>query len=110
MTAHADAYYRYFCYVAVDVHALVADVSVELFEHNLGVGGVTVRAGEDDVLAAFRLGGRLDDHVDVDASVGKGAENRGGDARMVLNADQGELGFVPRIGDAADDLLFHDLF
>ncbi len=50
----------------------------------------------------------LDDHVDVDARFSKRPEDRGGDARPVRHLEQRDLGLVARIGDAADDLLFHD--
>ena len=38
-----------------------------------------------------------------------GPKMRGGDAGPVGDLAQRDLGFVPAIGDAADDLLFHDL-
>ena len=53
------------------------------------------KPGEHDVLATFGLGGRLHDHVDVDAGIGQRAKDGGGDTRMVFDADHAELGFVP---------------
>ena len=51
----------------------------------------------------------LHDHVDIDIGVGERAEHGGGDAGLVRDLDQRDFGLVPRIGDAAYDVLFHDL-
>ena len=51
----------------------------------------------------------LDDHVDVDVGLGERPEDRRGDARLVLHAAERDLGLVLGIGDAGDELLFHDL-
>ena len=55
------------------------------------------------------LGNVLDDHVDVDVGGGERPEDRRGDARLVGNAPERNLRLVLGIGDARDDLLFHDL-
>ena len=42
-------------------------------------------------------------------AVGERAEDRGGDARLVLHAANRDLRLVLGKGDAGDDLLFHDV-
>ena len=65
------------------------------------------REGHVGVLAVRR--DVLHDHVDVDVGVGQRPEDARGDARLVLDLEEGDLGLVLGVGDAADDLLFHDL-
>ena len=52
----------------------------------------------------------LDDHVDVDAGIGQGPEDARRDARLIVHLEKRDLGLVLGVGDAAHDLLFHDLF
>ena len=42
--------------------------------------------------------------------VGERSENGGGDARLIRDLEERDLGFVARIGDAGDGFLFHDVF
>ena len=51
----------------------------------------------------------LDDHVDVDAGVRQRPEDARRDARLVVDLEKRHLGLVLGVGDAANDLLFHDL-
>ncbi len=65
--------------------------------------------GEGDVGDRAVLRDVLDDHVDDDGFVGQRAEHGGGDARLVLDVAQRDLGLGPGERDARNDLLFHDL-
>ena len=66
-----------------------------------GKGHVGVLAVRRDV---------LHDHVDIDRGFGQRPEDARGDARLVFDLEHGDLRLVLGVGDAADDVLFHDLF
>ena len=50
----------------------------------------------------------MHDHVDADIRLGERPEDGGRDAGLVLDAADRDLGFVARIGDTANHMLFHD--
>ena len=67
-------------------------------------------AGTVKVRSVVRVvGDDLNDHVDIDVGFGERHEDRGGDAGPVGDAAQSDLRLVLGIGDAGDDLLFHDI-
>ena len=51
----------------------------------------------------------LNDHVDADVGFRQWSEDRGRNARPVFHLADGNLRLIARIGDAADNMLFHDL-
>ena len=73
----------------------------------LGACHLADGAGEGHVGAAL-LGDVLHDHVDVHAGIRKRPEDRGGDPGAVGHGNECHLGFVARIGDPGNGVLFHD--
>ena len=110
MAAHADADDRDLGDVVGAVQPIEADRGPRLLEHLAGALEIGRRHGEGDVGGQAVLRHVLHDHVDVDAGLGQRPEDRRRDARACPGtpADR-DLGLVLGIGDAGDDLLFHDL-
>ena len=110
MAAHADADDRDLGDVGRALDRLIADrcsrASSSTFcaRSKSAIGTVKVMSVSRAV-----LGDVLDDHVDIDVGLGERHEHRRGDARLVGDPAQRDLGLVLGIGDAGDDLLFHDL-
>ena len=109
MAAHADADDRDLGDAVVAQHILVADGLAGAFDDLDRVIEVGLGDGKGEVRGFVLFRDVLHDHVDVDAGLGQGAENGGGDAGAVGHPAQRNFGFVAGIGDATDDLLFHDL-
>src|SRR4051794_38250303 len=106
VAAHADADHR----DLGDVHGGL-DLADDLGPVDDVAGALELGLGhrEGDVGVGTVLRDVLHDHVDVDAGLGERHEDRGGDAGLVGHVPQRDLGLVLRIGDAGDDLLFHDV-
>ena len=82
-------------------HLAEAELADDRLEDPLGPGQLERGDGEAHVGRAA-VADVLDDHVDVDPGVGQRREDRLGDARPVGHGDQGDLGHVPVVGQAAD--------
>ena len=66
-------------------------------------------ANSEGQIRAFPVRGNgLYDHIHIDAGIGQRAKDMGGDTRLIGYLDQGDLGFIAAVGDAGDDLFFHD--
>src|ERR1700688_110564 len=108
MAAHAAADDGDLGDVGGAVEPLIADLAFGRGDGVAGAGVVGSRHREGEVVGGAVLRDVLHDHVDVDIGVRQGTEDRGGDARLVLDLANGNLGFVLGKGDAGDDVAFHD--
>ena len=108
MAAHADTHDRDLGHVLVDLGGLEPDLRL-VGPHDLhGARGVALAHREAHVRDVAGAGARLHDHVDVDVGVGQPLEDHPTDARVVGQAEQGDLGLVAAVGHARDDALLHD--
>ena len=109
MRAHADADGRHFHHIGGAFQTVEADFRLGRFQQRAGALVFGGGHGEGDVGGGRIVGHDLDDHIDIDIGLGQRHENRCRHARLVGHAAQGDLGLVFGIGDARDDLLFHDI-
>ena len=110
MALHAGADQRHLADVLVVERLLEADLVLDPLQGGDGCGRVGLGRGEGDVgTPGGRMGGDLHDHVDVDPGVGNGAEDGGGEARLVGASDDGHLRFAAVVSHPADDCLLHVL-
>src|SRR3984957_1083498 len=108
MAAHAAADHRKLRDIGGAVEPDIADLGLGRGDGIAGAGVVRGRNGEGEVGGGAVLRDVLHDHVDVDIGFRQWAEDRGGDARLVLDLADGNLGFVLGKGDPGDDVAFHD--
>ena len=108
MAAHAAADHRDFRYIGGAIEPGIADSALGRRDGVTGAGIIRGRNGEGEVGGGAVLRDVLHDHVDIDVGLGERTEDRGGDARLVLDLADRNLGFVLGKGDAGDDVAFHD--
>src|SRR3984957_18561547 len=109
MAAHATADHRNLRNVRGAVEPDIADRGLGRGDGIAGAGIVRGWNGESKVGSSAVLRDVLHDHVDIDIGFCQRAEDRRGDARLVLDLADGNLGFVLGKGDAGDNVAFHDL-
>src|SRR5664279_3372578 len=108
VAAHADADDRDLGDVGRALDRLVADGSAGGFQHAAGAVVIGGRHGEGHVGLAAVLRDVLYDHVDVDVGGGERPEDGGSHARLVGDVAERNLRLVLGVGDAGNELLFHD--
>src|SRR5215212_3455131 len=108
MAAHAAADHGDFRYICGAIEPGVADFALGRGDGIARPDVIGGRYREGEVGRCAVLRDVLHDHIDVDTGVRERAEDRGSDARLVLNLADGNLGFVLGKGDAGNDVAFHN--
>src|SRR5260370_1893557 len=106
MAAHAGAGHRDFCDIGGAVEPCIADPGLGAGDGVAGADIIGGRHREGEVGGGAVLRNVLHDHVDVDIGLRQRAEDRGGDAPLVLDLADGNLAFVLGKGHAGDPPAF----
>jgi hypothetical protein len=94
MAAHADADYRDLDDVRIGFYRDEAKFGAALLEHLDGPLEIGFGQREGEIGGPTILRDVLHDHVDVDVGLGQRAEDRGGDAGLVLDMADRDLRLV----------------
>src|SRR5258708_4116226 len=108
MAAHAAANHRDLGDIGGGIHPGITYLGLGGRDGILGARVIGRRYREGQIGGFAVFGDVLHDHVDVDIGVRERPEDRGGDARLVLDLAHGNLRLVLGKGDPGDDVVFHD--
>ena len=109
MTAHADADHRDLDDIGIGQQCGVTEQWPARFQHGDGSFEISACHSEGQIGGIPVFGGALHNHVDIDRIVGERPEYGRCDARTVGHFLHRDLGFVAAVGDAAHNLMLHDL-